>query len=192
MSVAFSNSQCSFHLLLNASKRCIIHPNHCVPSRTRQITVFSPTILDIHHLVGVFHVDKPTGLKLPHSSCAKHLPATDCWLHPAGLAFRNSNPGHISYANRFIVWSTSMAEPASFIVIVSYLLVCEPYMKSHATSQPRTGSRPIKPKFHYASWFGAEIWPIIKLASSELARASRFAAKFHYARWFGGGSNQIA
>ena len=43
-------------------------------------------------------------------------------------------------------------------------------------------------KFHYASWFGAsselvraEIWPIIQLASSELARASRFAAKFHYA-----------
>jgi len=32
------------------------------------------------------------------------------------------------------------------------------------------------------SWFEAEIWPIIQLASSELARASRFAAKFHYAR----------
>jgi len=31
------------------------------------------------------------------------------------------------------------------------------------------------------SWFEAEISPIIYLASSELARASRFAAKFHYA-----------
>ena len=31
------------------------------------------------------------------------------------------------------------------------------------------------------SWFEAEIWPIIQLASSELARASKFAAKFHYA-----------
>jgi len=31
------------------------------------------------------------------------------------------------------------------------------------------------------SWFKAEIWPIIQLASSELARASRFTAKFHYA-----------
>jgi len=30
----------------------------------------------------------------------------------------------------------------------------------------------------------AEIWPIIYLASSELPRASRFAAKFHYAIWF--------
>ena len=30
------------------------------------------------------------------------------------------------------------------------------------------------------SWFEAESWPIIQLASSELARASRFAAKFHY------------
>jgi len=34
------------------------------------------------------------------------------------------------------------------------------------------------------SWFEAEIWPIIQLASSELARASRSAAKFHYANWF--------
>ena len=33
----------------------------------------------------------------------------------------------------------------------------------------------------------AEIWPIIELASNELARASRFAAKFHYASWFGAG-----
>jgi len=31
------------------------------------------------------------------------------------------------------------------------------------------------------SWFEAEIWPIIQLASSELAQASSFAAKFHYA-----------
>jgi len=31
------------------------------------------------------------------------------------------------------------------------------------------------------SWFEAEIWPIIQLASSELARAGNFAAKFHYA-----------
>jgi len=31
------------------------------------------------------------------------------------------------------------------------------------------------------SWFEAEIWPTIQLASSELARASKFAAKFHYA-----------
>ena len=31
------------------------------------------------------------------------------------------------------------------------------------------------------SWFEAEIWPIVQLASSELARASRFAAKFHFA-----------
>ena len=38
------------------------------------------------------------------------------------------------------------------------------------------------------SWFEAEIWPIIQLASSDLARASRFAAKFHYASWFGAGS----
>jgi len=40
------------------------------------------------------------------------------------------------------------------------------------------------------SWFEAEIWPIIQLASSELARASRFAAKFHYASWFGAGSER--
>jgi len=38
------------------------------------------------------------------------------------------------------------------------------------------------------SWFEAEIWPTIELASSELARASRFAAKFHYTSWFGAGS----
>ena len=38
------------------------------------------------------------------------------------------------------------------------------------------------------SWFEAEIWPVIQLAGSELARASRFAAKFHYASWFGAGS----
>jgi len=31
------------------------------------------------------------------------------------------------------------------------------------------------------SWFEAEIWPIIQLASSELARAIKFAAKFDYA-----------
>jgi len=64
----------------------------------------------------------------------------------------------------------------------------------------------LKAKFHYAtsselapnmfgarlvrSWFKAEIWPIIQLASSELARASRFAAKFHYASCFGAGSEQ--
>jgi len=41
------------------------------------------------------------------------------------------------------------------------------------------------------SWFEAEIWPIIQLASSELARASRFAAKFHYASWFGAGSEHV-
>jgi len=45
----------------------------------------------------------------------------------------------------------------------------------------------LKAKFHYARWFEAEIWPIIELASSELARASRFAAKFHYAVWFKAG-----
>jgi len=57
----------------------------------------------------------------------------------------------------------------------------------------------VKAKFHYASWFEAvraEIRPIIWLASSELARASRFAAKFHYALWFEAGGrpalNQIA
>ena len=67
----------------------------------------------------------------------------------------------------------------------------------------------IKAKFHYASWFGAgselapnrfgagsklvraEIWPIIQLASSKLARANRFAAKFHYAVWFGAGSELV-
>ena len=38
------------------------------------------------------------------------------------------------------------------------------------------------------SRFEAEIWSIIQLASSELVRASRFAAKFHYASWFGAGS----
>ena len=38
------------------------------------------------------------------------------------------------------------------------------------------------------SWIEAEIWPIIQLASSELARASRFAAKFRYASCFGAGS----
>jgi len=42
-----------------------------------------------------------------------------------------------------------------------------------------------------SSWFEAEIWPIIQLASSELARASRFAAKFHYASWFGAGSEHL-
>jgi len=31
------------------------------------------------------------------------------------------------------------------------------------------------------SWIEVEIWPIVQLASSELARASKFAAKFHYA-----------
>jgi len=41
------------------------------------------------------------------------------------------------------------------------------------------------------SWFAAEIWPIIQLASSELARASRFAAKFHYASWLGAGSEHV-
>jgi len=41
------------------------------------------------------------------------------------------------------------------------------------------------------SWFKAEIWPILWLASSELARASRFAAKFHYASWFGAGSKHV-
>ena len=48
------------------------------------------------------------------------------------------------------------------------------------------------------SWFGAgsklvraEIWPIIQLANSELARASRFAAKFHYAIWFEAGSELV-
>jgi len=56
----------------------------------------------------------------------------------------------------------------------------------------------IKAKFHYASWFGAgsklvraKIWPIIYLASSELARASRFATKFHYAIWFEVGSKLV-
>jgi len=51
-----------------------------------------------------------------------------------------------------------------------------------------------KAKFHYTSWFGGgsklvrvEIW----LASSELARASRFATKFHYAVWFGAGSKLV-
>jgi len=60
----------------------------------------------------------------------------------------------------------------------------------HSVSRPT-----VKAKFHYASWFGAgsklvraEIWPVIELASSELARASRFAAKFHYAIWFEAGS----
>jgi len=57
----------------------------------------------------------------------------------------------------------------------------------------------LKAKFHYASWFEAgsklqraEIWPIISLASSELARASRFATKFHYAIWFEAGSKLVA
>jgi len=41
------------------------------------------------------------------------------------------------------------------------------------------------------SWFEAEIWPIIQLASSELARGSKFAAKFHYAIYFGAGSEHV-
>ena len=41
------------------------------------------------------------------------------------------------------------------------------------------------------SWFEAEIWRIIQLASSELTRASRFVAKFHYASWFGAGSEHV-
>ena len=42
----------------------------------------------------------------------------------------------------------------------------------------------------------AEIWLIIELASSELARASRsadrFESKFHYAIWFEAGSTLVA
>jgi len=41
------------------------------------------------------------------------------------------------------------------------------------------------------SWFEAEIWPMIQLASSELARASKFAAKFHYASYLGAGSEHV-
>jgi len=59
--------------------------------------------------------------------------------------------------------------------------------------------RAVKAKFHYASLFGAgskpvraEIWPIISLASSELARVSRFATKFHYTlSGFGAGSKLL-
>jgi len=66
--------------------------------------------------------------------------------------------------------------------------------------------RVLKARFHYASWFEAgsklvadlqraEIWPIIYLASSKPARASRSATKFHYAVWFEAfepASNQLA
>ena len=58
------------------------------------------------------------------------------------------------------------------------------------------GSEPVWSRFGAGSelvrsWFRAEIWPIIQLASSELARASRFAAKFHYDVWFKAGSELV-
>jgi len=63
-----------------------------------------------------------------------------------------------------------------------------------------TLKKTLKAKFHYAScselvrsWFELKFGLSSSLnASSELARASRFAAKFHYAIWFEAGSKPVA
>ena len=148
------------------------------------------------------HTTEVTQPRQRCSACTNVQWSGTCCQQPAcqncrsvGFMFRfwYCRPLHTVHRPWLVFWRSRVCGGLLCVLLVwpnSYLLCCCCCRSSITAFKPNSitlASSELAPNMFGASsqlvrrWFEAEIWPIIQLASSELARASKFAAKFHYA-----------